>query len=174
MNYLLLKSLHIVFVVCWFSALFYVVRLFIYHKEAEEKDNSHRLIIQNQLVIMAKKLTYIILWPSCIISFFFGCYMIVNNINIVYFPWMQVKLSVVFLLMTYTVYTQIILNSMVRGTINISAIKLRLWNEIATIFLILITILAVMKNSISWPVLIFSICFFSILMIVMIFIYNKK
>ena len=38
MAYLYVKSLHIIFVTTWFAGLFYIIRLFIYYKEAEEKD----------------------------------------------------------------------------------------------------------------------------------------
>ncbi|HCQ29578.1 MAG TPA: protoporphyrinogen IX oxidase, partial [Flavobacteriales bacterium] len=37
MDYLTIKALHIIFVVTWFSGLFYIVRLFIYHTEASQK-----------------------------------------------------------------------------------------------------------------------------------------
>ena len=37
MNYLVLKTIHLIAVVCWFAGLFYMGRLFIYHKEAEKR-----------------------------------------------------------------------------------------------------------------------------------------
>jgi putative membrane protein len=37
MEYLYIKSLHIIFITTWFAGLFYIIRLFIYFKEAEDK-----------------------------------------------------------------------------------------------------------------------------------------
>jgi len=46
MNYLVLKTIHLIAVVCWFAGLFYMGRLFIYHKEAEKKNDVEKKILQ--------------------------------------------------------------------------------------------------------------------------------
>ena len=72
MTYLYLKALHIIFVVTWFAALFYMPRLFIYNTEALQKDNAAREVLQSQFQIMMKRLWYGIAWPSAIISLILG------------------------------------------------------------------------------------------------------
>jgi len=72
MNYSYIKALHIIFVVTWFAGLFYIVRLFIYFAEAQEKPEPERSILQNQFRIMQKRLWYGITWPSAILTLIFG------------------------------------------------------------------------------------------------------
>ena len=47
MDYLYIKALHVIFVVCWFAGLFYIVRLFIYHVEAQDKSREENKRYQN-------------------------------------------------------------------------------------------------------------------------------
>ena len=70
-----IKALHIVFVVTWFSGLFYIVRLFIYNTEAFEKAEPERGILLQQFAIMIKRLWLGITWPSAILTLIFGPYM---------------------------------------------------------------------------------------------------
>ena len=62
-----LKSLHIIFVITWFAGMFYIVRLFIYNTEANEKAEPERSILQRQFNIMIKRLWLGITWPSAIV-----------------------------------------------------------------------------------------------------------
>ena len=64
--------LHIIFVVTWFAGLFYIVRLFIYHTEAEKKPEPEKSILQNQYKIMERRLWYGITWPSAIFTYCLG------------------------------------------------------------------------------------------------------
>jgi uncharacterized integral membrane protein (TIGR00701 family) len=57
-------SIHIIFVVCWMAGLFYMVRLFIYHTEAQVKPEPDRTILSKQFEIMESKLWWIITTPS--------------------------------------------------------------------------------------------------------------
>jgi len=52
MDYLYIKSLHIIFVTTWFAGLFYIIRLFIYYKEADDKDEPAKTILKNQYTLM--------------------------------------------------------------------------------------------------------------------------
>jgi len=69
-NYI--KSLHLIFVITWFAGLFYIPRIFIYHIEAQKKSEIEKEILSSQLKLMAKRLWYIITWPSAILATFFG------------------------------------------------------------------------------------------------------
>jgi putative membrane protein len=73
--YFYIKALHIIFIVTWFSGLFYIVRLFVYSAEANLKAEPERTILLNQFGIMQKRLWYGITWPSAILTFIFGTWM---------------------------------------------------------------------------------------------------
>ncbi|MEO6720614.1 MAG: CopD family protein, partial [Ferruginibacter sp.] len=47
-----IKALHIIFIVTWFSGMFYIVRLFIYNTEAQEKSEPEKEILTRQFSIM--------------------------------------------------------------------------------------------------------------------------
>jgi len=173
MNYLLLKAFHLIFVVCWFAGLFYLGRLFIYFKEADSKEILEKNILQNQYLIMAKRLMNIIIWPSVLLTSVFGWYMIFLNLNLLEIAWMQVKLSMVFLLILYVVVCQIILNQMSSGKILVSENKLRLWSEIPTVFLVSIIFLAILKTQISWIYALVYFTLFSFVLIILIKLYRK-
>ena len=99
---------------------------------------------------MANRLMYIITWPSTIITSFFGFYMLYENSSLISLNWMKVKLVFVFILISYTFITQALLNQLNKNKIKFNDFTLRLWNEIATLLLISIISLAVLKSSISW------------------------
>ncbi|MGC4022398.1 MAG: CopD family protein [Cyclobacteriaceae bacterium] len=66
--YFYVKAFHIIFIVTWFAGLFYIVRLFIYNREAQDKSEPERSILQSQFSIMIKRLWLGITWPSCVIT----------------------------------------------------------------------------------------------------------
>ena len=173
MNYLVLKAFHLIFVVCWFAGLFYLGRLFIYFKEAETRNSSDKIILQDQYLIRAKRLMNIIIWPSVLLTSVFGWYMIFLNFNLLDNAWMQVKLLMVFFLILYVIISQIVLNQMSSGTILVSENKLRLWNEIPTLFLVSIIFLAILKTQIAWGYAIAYFIIFSFVLIILIKLYRK-
>ncbi len=150
MDYLTIKSLHIIFVVSWFAALFYIVRLFIYDVEANQRPSSESQLIQTQLRIMQKRLWYIIGWPAMVLTVVFGVWMLVLNETLLDLPWMHVKLGMVVALLLYHFACERILRQLVKGKVPMRSVQLRLWNELATLFLVSIVFLVVMKDSMDW------------------------
>jgi putative membrane protein len=144
---LYIKSLHIIFIVTWFSGLFYIVRLFIYVAEANEKTEPERGILLNQLRLMSKRLWLGITYPSAIITFFFGTYL--WYLYGVTPDWLIVKLGFVVGLYLYHFSLDIIYKQQRDGIFKYSSQQLRLWNEVATIFLVAIVMLVVVKESLS-------------------------
>ena len=65
-NYI--KSLHLIFVITWFAGLFYIVRLFVYHIEANNKPSPEKEILIKQYKLMSYRLWYIITWPSAVLA----------------------------------------------------------------------------------------------------------
>jgi len=168
------KALHIIFVVCWFAALFYIVRLFIYTKEAQDKDDIARPILTNQLTFMQKKLWYIIGWPSLVGTYVFGVWLLSFNWD--YYlsqPWMWLKLIAVALLTLYHFGCQRILLKQKQGTFTTSSLKLRLLNELATLFLVAIVFLVVVKSTSSLIVGVLGLMAFGAVLTLAVFIYRR-
>lgn len=150
MVFLYLKALHIIFVVTWFAGLFYIVRLFIYHVEANEKSQPAKDILQNQYKIMSKRLWYIITWPSAIIVLITAISMLINNPGWLTPSWMHIKLTFVFLLYLYHLKCHSIFKDLQKDVVKRTSHQLRLWNEVATVLLFSIVFLVVLKNSLNW------------------------
>ncbi|MBV1924626.1 MAG: CopD family protein [Flavobacteriaceae bacterium] len=150
MDYLYVKSLHIIFITTWFAGLFYIIRLFIYFKEAEEKESPAKEILQKQYQLMIKRLWYIITWPSAVLATLFAIWLLVINPEWLYFGWMQIKLAFVLLLFIYHGICQLMYNQTQKGFLKYSSFGLRIWNEVATIILFACTFLVVLKSSIGW------------------------
>src|SRR4028119_1308566 len=70
--YLYLKALHIIFIVTWFAGMFYIVRLFIYNTEAQERPEPERSILQKQFGVMIRRLWFGITWPSAVLTLILG------------------------------------------------------------------------------------------------------
>lgn len=175
MELLYVKAIHIIFVVCWFAALFYIVRLFIYAVEAQSKDEVARPILTQQLLIMQRKLWYIIGWPAAIGTYIFGFWMIALNAS--YYlsqPWMWLKLVAVGALSLYHWQCERILRQQKQGVYKLGSFKLRLFNEAATIFLVAIVFLVVIKSSsgLLWGIL-GTLLFAGVLMLV-VYIYRQQ
>ncbi len=173
MNFLYVKALHIIFVVTWFAGLFYIVRLFIYHTEAEKKDETAKQILQNQYKLMQKRLWYIITWPSAILASFFAFWMLYQNPVYLEMPWMHVKLSFVLALYFYHGACHSIFKQLQRDEIKYSALKLRIWNEVATIILFAVVFLVVLKSAINWIWGVIGIVLISVLLMLSVRLYKK-
>ncbi len=147
MEYDYVKALHIIFVVSWFSALFYIVRLFIYAREAQDKIPEARSVLTTQFLLMQKRLWYFIGWPAMIASLIFGLWMLILRPHLLSLPWMWLKLIAVALLILYHFECQRILAQQKQGVFKMSSFKLRLFNELATLFLVCIVFLVVLKST---------------------------
>jgi putative membrane protein len=150
MLYLYLKAIHIIFVVSWMAGLFYIVRLFIYHVEANDRSELERITLQRQFEIMQHKLWYIITTPAMAISVLAGIAMIWVNPVLLSMNWMLVKLAFVLGLLVYHFLCQNIMNKLKQGMFTWSSTQLRLWNELATIFLVAIVFTVILKSAVDW------------------------
>jgi len=147
MAYFYLKALHIVFIVTWFAGLLYLVRIYIYHVEALGKPEVERDILTGQYKIMARRLLHIIAWPSAIITLILGTTLFfVQRYYLNLAGWMHLKLTLLVLLYIYHFYCHAIYKKLRHNAGNYSSRYLRILNEIATILLFSIVIVAVLKG----------------------------
>lgn len=148
--YLYLKSIHIIFVVSWMAGLFYIVRLFIYHVEANDRPEQERLLLHKQFDVMQSKLWNIITTPAMILSVLAGVGMFYVNPYLLQTDWMLVKLGFVGGLLVYHFICQRIIRQLKTGVCKWTSTQLRLWNEVATILLVAIVFTVVLKTAIDW------------------------
>jgi putative membrane protein len=168
-----IKALHIIFVTTWFAGLFYIVRLFIYQTEAEQKTEPAKQILQRQYQLMSKRLWYIITWPSAILATLFAFGMLILDPSYLTMGWMHVKLSFVFGLFFYHGACHKIFLQLQRGEIRYTSFKLRIWNEVATLLLFAIVFVVVLKSAISWVWGVIGIILFGILLMLSIKLYKN-
>jgi protoporphyrinogen IX oxidase len=158
MNYLWFKAFHIVGVVAWFAGLFYIGRLFVYHTEANEQPEPARTILQQQYQLMEKRLYKIIMTPGMVFTVIMAIAMLITAPELLKEPWLHAKLGLVALLVGYHHYCGRLIKQMEQGKFTWGSQQLRGLNEVPTIFLVVIVLLAVFKNQLptditAWAVL---------------------
>ena len=175
MTYLLLKSLHIVSMVAWFAALFYLVRLFVYHTEAQEKDAPERDILIKQYHTMESRLFKIICRPAMILTWIFGIALMYNNGAewLKEAKWLHTKIMVVFILTAYSEYSGAIIRKLKQGKKVMNSEAFRLYNEVPTLFLLLIVLLAIFKNMLNIGYTFAGILIFGIVLLIFMKIYKS-
>lgn len=146
--YLYIKALHIIFIVTWFSGLFYIVRLFVYNAEANEKTEPERSILGKQYNLMIKRLWLGITYPSAVLTLIFGStlwYLLGVTPD-----WLLIKLGFVAGLYAYHFSLDAIYRQQSKGVFRYTSQQLRIWNEVATVFLVAIVMLVVVKENMSF------------------------
>ena len=93
--YLWFKSLHIIGVIVWFSGLFYLVRLFIYHEESRTMQDDLKIAFNDQYSLMEKRLANIITTPGMILALSMAICLVIMQPGWLSEKWLQIKISFV-------------------------------------------------------------------------------
>ena len=149
-----------------------MVRLFIYHTEAQAKPEPDRTILSKQFEIMESKLWWIITTPSMYLVIAAGTWMICLVPGYLQMPWLHIKLAFVIGLIIYHFICQTKMNQLRKGIYTWTSTQLRIWNEVATIFLFAIVFLAVLKDALSWIFGVVGIIAFSVIIMCAVKIYK--
>lgn len=138
---LLLKSLHLIFMVTWFAGLFYLPRLFVYHSMSSDDVGIDRF------KTMERKLYFGIMTPGAVLTLVFGVWLAAINGWGLYMEqtWFKAKLLLLLLLAGYHIYCGKLLKDFKHDRNSRSHVWYRWFNEIPVIFLIAIILLAVYK-----------------------------
>lgn len=144
--YLWFKTLHIIGVVVWFAGLFYLVRLFIYHVEAEEFEPKVREAFTGQYCLMERRLANIITTPGMVIAILMAAGLLIVQPSWLQQGWMQAKLSLVGILIGYHILCYRLMGQLSRGQCQWSGRQLRALNELPTLILVLVVMLVVFKT----------------------------
>jgi protoporphyrinogen IX oxidase len=166
-----IKALHIIFIVTWFSGMFYIVRLFIYNTEASERTTPEREILLAQFGVMIKRLWLGITWPSAILTLIFGPWIWIMLASTP--QWLVVKLIFVVILYAYHFSLHVLYREQQKGKFRFSSQQLRIWNEVATLLLFAIVFLASVKQAMSWIYGIAGIVSLALVLMLAISIYKK-
>lgn len=144
--YLWFKTLHIVGVVVWFAGLFYLVRLFIYHREAEALEPPLRQAFESQYGLMERRLANIITTPGMVVAV--GCAAGLLSVQPLWLQqgWMHAKLGFVAALLLYHWFCYRLMGQLQRGTCGWSGRQLRALNELPTLLLVVVVMLVVFKD----------------------------
>ena len=173
MAYLWFKTFHIIGVVVWFAGLFYLVRLFVYHAEADLKPEPAKTILQQQYQLMEKRLYNFITTPGMVVTAAMAIALLITQPDFLHDSWLHFKLALVALLIGYHFYCGWIMKQLEAGKCNFTSKQFRALNEVPTVLLLIIVLLAVFKNSLPVSGAILSIVAFIILMIATFKIYGK-
>ena len=140
-SYLLFKSLHIIAVISWMVGLLYLPRIFVYHTENHNKNETTDIF-----KVMERKLFYYIMLPAMTLSWLFGLILIsIIGFATLSLLWMQIKILLVIILTFYHFYLGICLKDLNNNIFKRSSKFFRIINEIPTILLIITVFVVIFK-----------------------------
>jgi len=174
MAYSWFKAFHIIGIVVWFAGLFYLVRLFIYHVEANQEPEPARTILKNQYQIMEKRLYNIITTPGMLVTVAMAIGLVSTEPEVLKQGWLHFKLLCVASLLGYHHYCGRLMKKLAADECRWSSQQLRALNEAPTVMLVVIVMLAVFKNNLPTDLTAWLIFALIIFMAVTIQLYAKK
>lgn len=170
---LAIKALHVIFVITWFAGLFYIVRLFVYQAETKNRPENEQEVLVPQFKLMAKRLWYGITWPSMILATAFGVWMLIDTPGMLKVGYMQVKFGFVGGLIIYHLICHYFFNKLQKDQDQRSGNFYRVWNEFATLFLVAIIFIIMMRDALNWIYGTLGFLAFAIVLMVAIKIYKR-
>ncbi|MBD2346248.1 protoporphyrinogen oxidase HemJ [Anabaena subtropica] len=174
MAYSWFKAFHIIGIVVWFAGLFYLVRLFIYHVEANQEPEPARTILKNQYQIMETRLYKIITTPGMLVTVAMAIGLVSTEPEVLKQGWLHFKLLFVALLLGYHHYCGRLMKKLAADECRWSSQQLRALNEAPTVMLVVIVMLAVFKNNLPTDLTAWLIFALIIFMAVTIQLYARK
>jgi protoporphyrinogen IX oxidase len=144
------KAFHIIGAVAWFAGLFYLVRMFVYHVEADQKPEPLREPFKNQFNLMEWRVYKIICNPAMMITWACGLTMTYLNPDYWLMGWFHVKFALIVLLTVYHLWCKRLILRLERGERPYSSFQFRLLNEAPTLFLVSIVLLGVLKDILNF------------------------
>lgn len=142
MVYLVLKALHIVFVIAWMAGMLIYFRYKLHQMTSAVGES-----LFETMKTASYRLRRVILTPSLILVWLFGLSMLALNFDLISQWWMIGKLILVVILSAIHGWMIGIGRSVDEGTPKLSALKMKLFNEIPFLIMIVVVFLAVLKPS---------------------------
>lgn len=173
--YPIIKAIHVIFIVSYFAGIFYIVRLFIYHTEAQDKSQNEREILSAQYKFMQKRLWNVITVPAGLLVILTGTAMLIMNSTLLTQSWIHVKLTAVLLLIGYHLWCWRTILNLQKDIFKMKSIRLRMMNEVATMLLFIIAFAVILKGlfAVYWYWILISFVAVGILIMLVVRLVNK-
>ncbi|WP_028524219.1 protoporphyrinogen oxidase HemJ [Runella limosa] len=169
------KAFHIVGAVAWFAGLFYLVRMFVYHVEAEQKPTPElREAFKAQFNLMEWRAYKIICNPAMMLTWTCGLTMTLLNPGYWQMGWFHVKLAILILLTVYHLWCKRIIVQLEQGKNPFDSFQFRLLNELPTLFLVSIALLAVLRDTLNFLYAFGGVLAFGVLLFMFAKAYKKR
>ena len=172
--YSFFKAFHIIGFVTWFAGLFYLVRMFVYHAEADQKPLAIQADWRAQFTLMQWRVYKIISTPAMVITWIFGLLMLFVNPAILDQTWIKIKLVLLVLMVIYHFYCRAIIVKQEKVEDSRNSFNYRLLNELPTLFLVAIVLLAVVRDLLDFLKLFGGVMAFGIVLFVFAKMYKKR
>lgn len=140
MYYLELKAIHIISVIAWFAGLFYIFRLYVYHRQNSENKEACKIFST-----MEYKLLCFIITPASILTTVTGTGLVTMNPSYLEQKWLWLKILFVVFLLTYQFISWMTFLRFEKGQFILSEKQCRCINEWPTIVLVVVVFLVVLK-----------------------------
>ena len=149
MALLYVKAAHVVGFVAWFAGLFYWLRIFVYLAEAAEREEPARAVLLEQFARMERRVYAIITRPAAVWTWVCGVGMLAVETGYLTEGWLQVKLVLVVALTAFQAYAKTYVGRLEAAPGTARPERLRLMNEVPTLFLLAIVLLAVLRSGLD-------------------------
>jgi putative membrane protein len=133
-----IKAWHVIFMVTWFAGLFYLPRLFVYHASATDAAGIQRLCVMESRL-------FVIMTIGAVLTAVFGAWLLALNPGLLDSGWLRAKLVLVALLVAYHAWCWRLMRDFAAGRSARSARWFRWFNEVPSLLLIGIVLLAVVR-----------------------------
>ena len=139
MDYVWVKALHLIAVMSWLAGLLYLPRLFVYHSMVEAES-----VRSQTFKLMERRLLKFIMNPAMILSWALGLWLLHQNPELLVMKWMWIKFAcVIMMTAVHMVFAR--MRRQLEQDITLSEKAYRWWNEVPTILMIIIVIMAVVE-----------------------------
>jgi putative membrane protein len=133
-----IKAWHVIFMVTWFAGLFYLPRLFVYHASTTDRAGLERFRTMESRL-------FAIMTIGALLTAFFGIWLIAKSPALLETGWLRAKLSLVLVLVGYHAWLGRLVRDFAAGRNRHSERWYRWFNEVPSLLLIAIVLLAVMR-----------------------------
>ncbi len=174
MAYYWFRAFHIIGIVVWFAGLFYLVRLFVYHAEANQEPEPAQSILKNQYGIMEKRLYRIITTPGMLVTVVMAAGLVWTEPEVLQSGWLHIKLAFVAVLLGYHHYCGRLMKKLIKGECQWTGQQFRALNEAPTILLVVIVLLATFKDNLPLDITTWLVFGLVLVMVASIQLYAKK
>lgn len=172
--YLYVKAVHVIAVVSWFAGLFYLPRLLVYHTEAQVQKGEILEALNRHFTVTQRRLFNGIMVPAMWMTVITGSLMLYLTPGWLQQGWLHFKLAFVLLLLFYHFYTRKLVREAREGIFRWTSVQLRLWNELATVILVAIVFLVILKNAFDWIWGVVGVLLFAVLIMMAVKLVNRK